>query len=361
MSIYCNFYLEQIKQLSHQNKYLNWYIALCKKAFLRESNRNKAKLLLGYIESHHILPKSFNLGGEKDPNNLVHFTAKEHYIAHRFLLKFLKGKQHLSKMTVAWQRTMNSRAKKLYHISSNDYAAMKIAWNKNCTGENHYWYERKINGEIHPLTGRKASDKARQNMSIAQIGIQKGNKNGMYGYKFVIRLHDNSCIHIKKENLLYYLNNGYIEGKILSAEVRNKIVETNSGTIWIKHKFLKEDKRFKPVECSLFLSENSDWELGRHLDCSNRTIWIHNIITTKSVLIYKSELINYNKEWKRGKFVDLSTPYYKLRHNFKWVMHVNNHMNCRINKREMDTFLNSGWIKGKILKKFNPSLHPNSL
>ena len=39
----------------------------------------------GYIESHHIVPKS--LGGTDDKNNLVNLTAREHFICHLLLTK----------------------------------------------------------------------------------------------------------------------------------------------------------------------------------------------------------------------------------------------------------------------------------
>jgi hypothetical protein len=39
----------------------------------------------GYVEKHHILPRS--LGGSDDPSNIVALTAREHYIAHLLLHK----------------------------------------------------------------------------------------------------------------------------------------------------------------------------------------------------------------------------------------------------------------------------------
>ena len=43
-----------------------------------------------YIECHHILPKA--LGGSDDSFNLVHLTAREHFIAHLLLAKIHGGK-----------------------------------------------------------------------------------------------------------------------------------------------------------------------------------------------------------------------------------------------------------------------------
>lgn len=51
----------------------------------------KTNIPQGYVENHHILPKS--LGGSDDINNLVRLTAREHYVAHLFLHKIHKTKE----------------------------------------------------------------------------------------------------------------------------------------------------------------------------------------------------------------------------------------------------------------------------
>ena len=61
MSIYCDPYLQQIKLLSNQKKYTNWYISICKNASIRGNNRKEVVVKMGYIESHHIVPHSFGL------------------------------------------------------------------------------------------------------------------------------------------------------------------------------------------------------------------------------------------------------------------------------------------------------------
>jgi hypothetical protein len=51
--------------------------------------RAKGRLIEGYKEIHHILPKS--IGGTDDLDNLVNLTAREHYIAHILLAKIYGG------------------------------------------------------------------------------------------------------------------------------------------------------------------------------------------------------------------------------------------------------------------------------
>jgi hypothetical protein len=125
MNIYCQSYLDQLKEISLQNKYLNWYISLCQHASSRFNTRKQAIKEMGYCEGHHALPKSFNVGGEKDICNLVYFTAREHVIAHKLLTKFTTEKLK-SKMIYAYWALVNfdkSGGKKI--INSRDYAIAK--------------------------------------------------------------------------------------------------------------------------------------------------------------------------------------------------------------------------------------------
>ena len=62
--------------------YQNIYSALVEKAKARGLDK---KLLTGYFEKHHIIPKC--LGGSEDKSNFVLFTAREHFIAHLLLWK----------------------------------------------------------------------------------------------------------------------------------------------------------------------------------------------------------------------------------------------------------------------------------
>lgn len=63
----------------------------------------------GYVEKHHILPKS--LGGSDDSSNLVALTSREHFIAHMFLAKIHGGLmwQALIIMSGGKNRYCNSR------------------------------------------------------------------------------------------------------------------------------------------------------------------------------------------------------------------------------------------------------------
>ena len=54
-------------------------------------DKAKDRVLEGYQESHHIVPRSF--GGSNDKLNLVNLTAREHFIAHVLIYKFSTGNE----------------------------------------------------------------------------------------------------------------------------------------------------------------------------------------------------------------------------------------------------------------------------
>lgn len=47
--------------------------------------RAAERTIVGYSERHHILPKC--MGGTNAKENLVRLTAKEHFIAHKLLVR----------------------------------------------------------------------------------------------------------------------------------------------------------------------------------------------------------------------------------------------------------------------------------
>jgi len=87
-------YITLLQSISISNKYYKWYANICQRAI----NRNLSNV---YTEKHHIVPKSLGLGGEKDKRNLCSLTAKEHYIAHMLLVRFLAKEVHQKKMVYA--------------------------------------------------------------------------------------------------------------------------------------------------------------------------------------------------------------------------------------------------------------------
>ena len=78
-------------------------------------NRAKNRLLEGYTERHHIIPRC--IGGSDDPNNLVDLTPEEHYVAHQLLVKIYpeeKGLLYAAHIMTRKSYKNNYRNNKLY-------------------------------------------------------------------------------------------------------------------------------------------------------------------------------------------------------------------------------------------------------
>ena len=159
-----------------------------------------------YCERHHILPKS--MGGTNAGTNLVHLTAREHYIIHWLLFKIHKNQE----TAFAWHRMTHGKGSVRRYVS-HTFAYAKTARSayvsKMFTGkiltEEHKGKLRdaKLNkkyAEIgrseSTLKGRKLSDSHKMKVSVANIGkthtkesklklseSKLGVKNPMFGKK----------------------------------------------------------------------------------------------------------------------------------------------------------------------------------
>ncbi|AUS02907.1 HNH nuclease [Vibrio phage 2.275.O._10N.286.54.E11] len=58
-------------------------------------NRAKNRILEGYSEKHHIIPKC--MGGDNSKSNLVALTGREHFVAHQLLIKIYPEQHGLAK------------------------------------------------------------------------------------------------------------------------------------------------------------------------------------------------------------------------------------------------------------------------
>lgn len=114
-------YISQIILLAIPNKYTKWYCNIIERALLRASTRQDAKLLLGYTEGHHILPKSFKVGGEKDNSNIAYLTAKEHFVVHRLLTKMFIESKYTYQMEKAISKFLSNNKHQKRILTSSQY------------------------------------------------------------------------------------------------------------------------------------------------------------------------------------------------------------------------------------------------
>ena len=171
------------------NKYSKWYFELVAKG--------QASPVDGYGEWHHIIPKS--LGGSNEKVNLVRFSAREHFVAHRLLVRMLVGKAK-QKMVYALKRTVSSKK----HVpNSRVFAQIREEYAKTTSAV---------------LTGRKLSQAHRENISRGQKGLPK---NDSFKKQMSDRLRDINRDSERREKI-----SASLKGHTMSEETRRKISET---------------------------------------------------------------------------------------------------------------------------------------
>jgi hypothetical protein len=112
--------------------------------------RAKNRILEGYVEKHHIVPKC--LGGNNDKENIIQLTAREHFLCHQLLVEIYpnepKLKHALFLMSIGKQKYKDKHHK----ISSRIYERLKLEYSLF-------------------LTGKKQSDKTKQKKSDSMKSV----------------------------------------------------------------------------------------------------------------------------------------------------------------------------------------------
>jgi len=101
------------------NKYTKWYYQIIDHA--------KSTKRTGYLESHHIIPKS--LGGSDAADNKVKLTAREHFVTHKLLIKMTRGRNRC-KMSFAYHlfflNNQKHQGRTSLAFTSREYAKKKL-------------------------------------------------------------------------------------------------------------------------------------------------------------------------------------------------------------------------------------------
>ena len=136
-----------------ENKYTKWYYAIIEIAKNRQP--------LGYVEKHHIVPKS--MGGSNVADNLVKLTAREHFICHRLLTKMTIELAKKKMVFAVWAFVRKSGSQQRQTINSRTYQTIRSEWAVTMSAENK--------GKLN--VGRKASPEERLKISEAGKGKPK--------------------------------------------------------------------------------------------------------------------------------------------------------------------------------------------
>jgi hypothetical protein len=100
-----------------KNKYTKWYFNIIAAAQSRD--------ISGYIEEHHIIPKS--LGGTNKKENLVNLTGREHFICHWLLTKMISGTKQKYQMWNAFSCMLyrENSSQQRHKVSSRKFELIK--------------------------------------------------------------------------------------------------------------------------------------------------------------------------------------------------------------------------------------------
>ena len=77
--------------------------------YSRLMERSRGRIREGYMERHHVVPRC--MGGSNEKENLVLLTAKEHFIAHKLLVRMFPQVRGLWLALVAMGRLLEYKAK----------------------------------------------------------------------------------------------------------------------------------------------------------------------------------------------------------------------------------------------------------
>ena len=90
-------------------------------------DRAKNRILEGYKERHHIIPKC--MGGTDDKDNLIDLTAREHFIIHKLLYMIYPNN---NKLFYAYRmmaiQPINGKTERAYIISSHEHERLRIEY-----------------------------------------------------------------------------------------------------------------------------------------------------------------------------------------------------------------------------------------
>lgn len=177
-----------------KNKYTKLYYAIIEQA----NNR----LTSGYVEKHHIIPKS--LGGIDEQSNIVALTAREHFICHQLLTKMTTGYEQrkmkfaLGKFVQDGPNTQRCLTGKQYEVARNAISEARIGMTHS--EETKQKMSEKAKGRVPWNKGKKGmqtmSEEGKQALRDLYTGIpkseefkrkisesKKGHTSGMTGKK----------------------------------------------------------------------------------------------------------------------------------------------------------------------------------
>ena len=256
-----------LEELLNGSKYVKIYMNLI--------STRKNRKIDGYIEKHHIIPKS--LGGTNKKDNIIELSPKEHFIAHLLLEKSTSGTIYHSKMAFALTRLVHGN-KKNYTMNSRKYQ-----------------YIKKLNAKYSSIRSKEWWNTATDEMKMNMITYNnKGENNYMWGKTHTPETKD--IIRIKAKERFLDKKNHPMYNKKHSEKTKN-IISIKKKALHLNYKWYHNPKLEQERLCGVCPDK---WKLGRlpGVITSPRASlgkkWYHNPIKkTEKYFIENQQLKNF--------------------------------------------------------------------
>lgn len=152
------------------NKYTKYYFNII--------NRASNRVIHGYTEKHHIIPKSMD--GVDDESNIAILSAREHFICHLLLTKMVSGKnKHKAMKAARMMATAKGIGQQRYKVTNRIYEfLMQHIDTPECVRENMAQAQklRFLNSE-GTFKNKKHTEKSKEKMRKPKSKEQKKNQS----------------------------------------------------------------------------------------------------------------------------------------------------------------------------------------
>lgn len=229
----------KIDDIALDNKYTKIYLSIVKNAMSRAPNKREAKKILGYVESHHVIPKCIIKN-----NDVVHLSAKEHFICHLLLTKMFNDKIILQKMNYAIAAFLrkNTHQKRVYTAKQYEMARLAVSVankSREISMETREKIRQSKKGSKGSFCGKSHSFETKKAISEKKKGRCSGANNSFFGKNHTLKTKDilrEKAIERGVEESVKDMLRTVWKGRKRNSENKIKISEYSKKRKWIVNK-----------------------------------------------------------------------------------------------------------------------------